>query len=359
MYDSYHKAGSHHRFGAISRIRKQLRIDFYILIVSSIFLMPSCAFFKQLSDSIKADRKYVSASSHDTDPDSNSRRASGKAPEKGAYGERRQFSSTALRMDEVQLLLWDVGYNPGAVDGIWGPKTARAIRSFQKDHTLPVTGKPDEATCLKLMAIAEKPAITQVSPSDVGISNTHAVARHETVPPKGSDAKTEVTPTKPTSSPQSPTTEESGACSALKTGGTTVRTVGETLDGVGKQWEGSFIGGQMRLAGGIYKAIGTTIEGGADDMQAGKEVSFVEANRRAANATAGAIKEWADDSKGSDVQMQIARAQQVLKDLGYYVGAVDGVMGPGTRKAIRDYQRATGLTESGELESDTVKSLGL
>lgn len=42
---------------------------------------------------------------------------------------------------EVQRLLDEQGYDPGAVDGIFGDRTARAIRSYQSNNGLPVTGK--------------------------------------------------------------------------------------------------------------------------------------------------------------------------------------------------------------------------
>jgi peptidoglycan hydrolase-like protein with peptidoglycan-binding domain len=42
---------------------------------------------------------------------------------------------------EVQRLLDEQGYDPGPVDGIFGDRTARAIRSFQANNDLPVTGR--------------------------------------------------------------------------------------------------------------------------------------------------------------------------------------------------------------------------
>jgi len=47
---------------------------------------------------------------------------------------------------DVQHKLADMGYNPGPVDGIVGPKTRSALRSFQKDKNLQVTGRIDADT---------------------------------------------------------------------------------------------------------------------------------------------------------------------------------------------------------------------
>ena len=42
---------------------------------------------------------------------------------------------------EVQKLLDEQGYDPGAVDGSFGDRTARAIRSYQQNNGMTVTGK--------------------------------------------------------------------------------------------------------------------------------------------------------------------------------------------------------------------------
>ena len=39
--------------------------------------------------------------------------------------------------------------------------------------------------------------------------------------------------------------------------------------------------------------------------------------------------------------------QEGLEDLGYPTGGADGIIGPNTRQAIRDYQTARGLTADG------------
>ena len=51
---------------------------------------------------------------------------------------------------KLQERLTELGYNPGPIDGIWGKKTETALKKFQEDNSLPVTGKLDEATKEKL-----------------------------------------------------------------------------------------------------------------------------------------------------------------------------------------------------------------
>lgn len=45
--------------------------------------------------------------------------------------------------------------------------------------------------------------------------------------------------------------------------------------------------------------------------------------------------------------------QQALKNAGYYDGKIDGIKGKGTRKAIRDFQKANGLKVDGVVGSRT------
>ena len=59
---------------------------------------------------------------------------------------------------QVQKKLKELGYDPGSADGIWGKKTTSAIKHFQRDNGLPVTGHLDEKTRAKLF-IKKLPSI--------------------------------------------------------------------------------------------------------------------------------------------------------------------------------------------------------
>jgi len=54
---------------------------------------------------------------------------------------------------QVQKKLKDLGYDPGRPDGIYGKKTKLAVKHFQRDNGLPVTGKLDEQTKANLNII--------------------------------------------------------------------------------------------------------------------------------------------------------------------------------------------------------------
>ena len=57
---------------------------------------------------------------------------------------------SSMSVSQVQKKLTEMGYQLGLSDGVMGKKTIAAIRNFQKDNKLPVTGQIDKATIEKL-----------------------------------------------------------------------------------------------------------------------------------------------------------------------------------------------------------------
>lgn len=53
----------------------------------------------------------------------------------------------------------------------------------------------------------------------------------------------------------------------------------------------------------------------------------------------------------------VRKAQELLKQKGYYSGLVDGVNGPSTKKAVSAYQKDQGLPETGKLDEKTTGRL--
>lgn len=99
---------------------------------------------------------------------------------------------------QVQCLLAYLGYDTGGIDGVSGPKTAQAVRDFQRDYGgLAVDGDPGAATQKALKgAVAygfqRKNSNTQSSTSSQSSSssekaNNSDVARDNTVPTKIGD----------------------------------------------------------------------------------------------------------------------------------------------------------------------------
>ena len=49
--------------------------------------------------------------------------------------------------------------------------------------------------------------------------------------------------------------------------------------------------------------------------------------------------------------------QQALERKGYDVGPIDGVMGPRTQSALREFQQQQGLAQSGQIDQQTLLAL--
>ena len=56
---------------------------------------------------------------------------------------------------------------------------------------------------------------------------------------------------------------------------------------------------------------------------------------------------------------QVRVIQEKLKRWGYYDGAVDGIFGSATARAVRYFQRSNGLTEDGIVGKNTLRALGI
>jgi hyperosmotically inducible protein len=69
----------------------------------------------------------------------------------------------------------------------------------------------------------------------------------------------------------------------------------------------------------------------------------------------GAAERWNNAASGERVR----RVQEALKDKGHDPGAVDGVLGPNTQQAIREFQKAENLPATGRLDGQTVSRLGV
>ena len=54
-----------------------------------------------------------------------------------------------------------------------------------------------------------------------------------------------------------------------------------------------------------------------------------------------------------------SEVQSILKQQGYYSGAIDGAIGSRSRSAIMDYQRANGLPVTGRIDHALLSSMGL
>ena len=68
--------------------------------------------------------------------------------------------------------------------------------------------------------------------------------------------------------------------------------------------------------------------------------------------TVYATSSFTDDATVAAVQRRLARG-------GYYHGSIDGVIGPGTRAAIRAFERNNGLPADGVIDRELLRTMGL
>ena len=56
---------------------------------------------------------------------------------------------------------------------------------------------------------------------------------------------------------------------------------------------------------------------------------------------------------------KVRQVQQALQSKGHDVGPIDGMYGPRTASALREFQRAQGMSPSGRMDHETLASLGV
>jgi carboxyl-terminal processing protease len=56
---------------------------------------------------------------------------------------------------------------------------------------------------------------------------------------------------------------------------------------------------------------------------------------------------------------QVKSVQQALQGKGMDPGTIDGVMGPKTQAALRDFQKEQKLPQTGRLDAQTLEKLGV
>lgn len=79
----------------------------------------------------------------------------------GAMATQSSTPRVGLNQDQVrgvQQNLADRGYDPGQVDGRWGPRTQQAVRDFQRDQNIQANGRPNPQTLAALGVETGSPA---------------------------------------------------------------------------------------------------------------------------------------------------------------------------------------------------------
>jgi peptidoglycan hydrolase-like protein with peptidoglycan-binding domain len=195
---------------------------------------------------------------------------------------------------DVQRQLKGLGFNPGAVDGQFGAQTAAALRGYQQAYRLPVTGRMDETTLRSIL-----PERSEAPRTPLDLSNREVLQQ---------------------------------AQRQLKALGFDAGTMDGTF---GPQTEAA-----LRAYQQAYRLPQT---GRLDDV-----------------TLRSLLPERFETSRTSlePANREVLRqAQRQLKALGFDPGSMDGTLGPQTEAALRAYQQAYRLPQTGRPDEVTLRSL--
>lgn len=217
----------------------------------------------------------------------------------------------------VQQALRDQGFFYGQADGNNTDETSQAIRRFQIRNALPVTGRLDAATKQAITSgvdAARPPksnAPTQApAPAPINPDNPDAPRPSEVIGPVPN-----IKPSKPVKPPTARPAEPTPA------------------------------------PRGRYENAPAPTSPPAE---------FAPEPPAAARGSSPVFQGSAYADAPPFVQSSVlGRAQAALAREGFYGGAADGVAGPQTFQAVRDFQASTGLRMSGRLDNPTLNALGI
>lgn len=200
-----------------------------------------------------------------------------------------------------------LGYNVGAADGVFGAKTKNAVIAYQRAHGLEVDGIAGPATQNSIArAVAAKQAAEAAAEA----------ARKAGILQQGSK-------------------------------GEAVVKLQKNLVALGYNPKGTdgIFGADTKAAVMLFQEVcGLTADG-----VAGKNTNDA-INRALNNKNAGAL------SRGL-ISGEVTSLQNNLKTLGFYSGSLDGIYGAGTESAVRNFQRAHGLSQDGVAGAGTKQTI--
>lgn len=225
-----------------------------------------------------------------------------------------ELPPSTIRM--LQHSLMQGGYAVDSADGVWGPRTASALREFQRVKGLQPTGRPDPQTLTAL-----------------GVPSGHG-------PGAAGDKLPQVRSRTP-----------------ADLGPATIRAIQQALDKQGLQAgpvDGVWGERTVSAIGNLQRARGMAASGELDAHTLAALGFLPAATERTAPRRPGQVPGPADLDPAA-----IRMIQQSLGQRGFLSGAADGVWGDNTVGALRAFQRAQGIEPSGEPDVYTLAALGL
>ena len=123
----------------------------------------------------------------------------------------------------------------------------------------------------------------------------------------------------------------------------------------GNQGAGAQIGAASGLLAGTSAGAGATAQGNVS-LQAQYDEAFKACMSSKGNLVAGYAEPGVGTERhaGAGVDGVIIDAQNILSELGYYHGTIDGRMSKSTVKALKDFQRDQHIKITGKLDDATM-----
>jgi peptidoglycan hydrolase-like protein with peptidoglycan-binding domain len=274
-------------------------------------------------------------------------------------------ASAPYSLRNVQVALNQLGYPVGTPDGVIGPKSRAAIRAFQTDSSLPVSGEPSLALYDKLQeAIAKRstqaklaeptaPAVSSAMITEAqtelrrrgyrisaitGTANTETLAA---VREYQSDARLPVTGTISEDLLRQLRTAQADSDAIYRE---QVKQVQAALNAAGYN------------AGPPDGALGPKSRAAIARYQSDNELPATGSIDAGLLASLG-IEAGDSGTATASNTTTIRETKQRLQAHGYTTGSLSGVLDPETREAIRAYQRDAGLDVTGEISPELLAHL--
>lgn len=268
---------------------------------------------------------------------------------------------------QLQQKLKEQGLYNGPIDGILGPQSRRALEQFQEQQGFEGNGSLDQQTAQALgldfdeiqrvrgtEGGQQEPQEQQIPQSGTELEEQEPQEQSGVEEPSG-----DVMP-QPATSPASgeQESEEIDTQSGdLEQGDTATQPQSDPeLEQDAETQEGSLEQDQIDPQSGT---LGEEHDAGSGSAMTGGEATEQDPQ-------AGSIGNERDAS--SDVEMQaganlsadeITKVQSALKDEGHFTGTASGKLDDETKNAIRKFQRAQGIPETGNLDAATARRLGV
>jgi peptidoglycan hydrolase-like protein with peptidoglycan-binding domain len=299
--------------------------------------------------------------------------------ESGAARAGGGASSSGADAAAAQAQLNRAGYDTGPLDGAPGDRTTAAIKRYQSDNGLPITGVLDDPTRAKLgmetaapgddsAAAADGPAGPAPDPATMEAQSQLTKAGYYTGPMDGKGG--EGTTAAIRQYQHETGLPATGQLDEATRAGLGLGTSAPATDGpAGPAPDPATMEAQSQLSKAGYYTGPQDGKGGESTTAAIKqyqhdnglpatgELDELTRARLGLQAAAPGVDNGAA-AGGGDQAATLLNAQSLLSKAGYYNGPMDGKPGASTTAAIKQYQRDTRLPITGALDELTRARLG-